>query len=72
MTVPRSGSLATRADLENATPAWVHWYNTTRLMHRLGRRPPAEAEAAYRTAQATVTPIGDSHDHPQPRAAQRR
>jgi putative transposase len=25
----------------------VHWYNTARLMHRLGRRPPAEAEAGY-------------------------
>jgi putative transposase len=25
----------------------VHWYNTGRLMHRLGRRPPAEAEAEY-------------------------
>jgi len=29
------------------TSAWVSWYNTSRLMHRLGRRPPAEAEAEY-------------------------
>lgn len=35
------------ADLEDTGSAWVHWYNTSRLMHRLGRRPPAEAEAAY-------------------------
>jgi transposase InsO family protein len=50
----RAGPLATLADLEDATSAWVHWYNTSRLMHRLGRRPPAEAEAAYYNAQATV------------------
>ena len=35
------------ADVELATAAWVHWYTTSRLMHRLGRRPPAEAEAEY-------------------------
>jgi len=43
----RTGPLRTHADVENITSAWVHWYNTSRLMHRLGRRPPAEAEAAY-------------------------
>jgi putative transposase len=43
----RRGPIATLADLEEITSAWVHWYNTTRLMHRLGRRPPAEAEADY-------------------------
>jgi putative transposase len=29
------------------TADWVHWYNHARLMHHLGRRPPAEAEADY-------------------------
>ena len=43
----RDGPLETLADLEEITSAWVHWYNTSRLMHRLGRRPPAEAEAEY-------------------------
>ena len=43
----RTGPLTTLAGLEDATSAWVHWYNTARLMHRLGRRPPAEAEAGY-------------------------
>ena len=43
----RDGPIATLADLEQATSAWVHWYNNQRLMHRLGRRPPAEAEAEY-------------------------
>jgi putative transposase len=43
----RSGPIDTLANLENMTSAWVGWYNQCRLMHRLGRRPPAEAEAKY-------------------------
>ena len=43
----RHGPLTTLADLEEITSAWVHWYNTDRLMHRLGRIPPAEAETDY-------------------------
>jgi putative transposase len=43
----RTGPIGTLAELEDITSAWVAWYNTSRLMHRLGRRPPAEAEAAY-------------------------
>ena len=43
----RNGPLETLADVEQITSAWVWWYNTSRLMHRLGRRPPAEAEAGY-------------------------
>ena len=43
----RAGPIRTLADLEEITSAWVHWYNTSRLMHRLGRRPPVEAEAEY-------------------------
>ena len=43
----RSGPIRTLADLEDITSAWVAWYNAHRLMHRLGRIPPAEAEAAY-------------------------
>src|ERR1022692_1513689 len=43
----RTGPIRTLAGLEDITSAWVHWYNTSRLMHRLGRKPPAEAEAGY-------------------------
>jgi putative transposase len=39
--------LPTLRAVETATANWVHWYNNRRLMHRLGRRPPAEAEAEY-------------------------
>jgi putative transposase len=44
---PFHTGLHTAANVEGATAAWVHWYNTARLMHRLGRRPPTEAEADY-------------------------
>jgi putative transposase len=44
---PFHTALHTATDVEQATAAWVHWYRTSRLMHRLGRRPPAEAEADY-------------------------
>lgn len=47
----REGPLRTLADVEKISSQWVHWYNTQRLMHRLGGRPPAEAEAAYWTGQ---------------------
>jgi len=41
-------SSAEKADLAaKAGAAWVHWYNTGRLMHRTGLRPPAEADAAW-------------------------
>ncbi|MFC0629520.1 IS3 family transposase, partial [Kribbella deserti] len=43
----RRGPLTSLSTVETITAAWVHWYNTTRLMHRLDRRPPAEAEANY-------------------------
>lgn len=43
----RRGPLQRLADVELLTADWVHWYNTDRLMHRLGRIPPIEYEAVY-------------------------
>jgi transposase InsO family protein len=43
----RRGPLHRLTDVEMLTAAWVHWYNTDRLMHRLGRIPPTEYEAIY-------------------------
>lgn len=57
----RHSPLATLADLEHATSTWVHWYNTQRLMHRLGRTPPAEAEANYYTQTNTATPAAHTN-----------
>ena len=47
----RDGPITALANLEKITAAWVHWYNTARLMHRLGLRPPAEADAGYWNSQ---------------------
>ena len=43
----RRGPLRNIGDVEEITADWVHWYNTSRLMHRLDRRPPVEYEADY-------------------------
>jgi putative transposase len=43
----RTGPLRRLADVEHVTAAWVAWYNESRLMHRLGRKPPVEYEADY-------------------------
>jgi putative transposase len=42
--------------VELLTADWVGWYNTSRLMHRLGRIPPAEYETAYYDQQADAQP----------------
>lgn len=47
----RTGPFRVLSDVEEATSSWVHWYNTSRLMHRLGRIPPLEYEAAYYASQ---------------------
>ena len=52
----RDGPLRRLADVEQITSAWVAWYNQSRLMHRLGRRPPVEHEADY-YAQLTEQPV---------------
>jgi putative transposase len=49
----RRGPLATRSDVEAITAEWVDWYNNHRLSHRLGRIPPAEAEARYHANRTT-------------------
>ena len=48
----RRGPLHRLADVELLTADWVHWYNTDRLMHRLGRIPPVEYEALYYATNA--------------------
>ncbi|OBY29321.1 transposase [Mycolicibacter kumamotonensis] len=48
----RRGPLHRLVDVEMLTADWVHWYNTSRLMHRLDRTPPIEYEQAYYAATA--------------------
>ena len=50
----RRGPLDRLTDVELLTADWVHWYNTSRLMHRLGRTPPVEYEAAHYAERATA------------------
>jgi putative transposase len=44
---PFHDGLDNALEVELATANWVHWYNTSRLMHRLGRKPPLETENEY-------------------------
>ena len=47
----RDGPVRALSDLEKITAAWVAWYNSDRLVRRLGLRPPAEADAEHRASQ---------------------
>lgn len=49
----RPGAWKTVADVELATPGWVHWHNTTRLHGYLLDAPPAEYEQAFYAAHRT-------------------
>ena len=57
----RRGPLSTLADVELITADYVAWYNQQRLMHRLGRVPPAEAEAQYYSERVTDQPAGSQN-----------
>lgn len=54
----RTGPLRRLADVEALTADWVGWYNQSRIMHRLGRKPPIEYEADY-YASLTQQVTGD-------------
>ena len=53
----RRGALTSLSSVEAITSDWIHWYNTSRLMHRLDRRPPAEAEADYYSQARDDQPV---------------
>lgn len=46
-----------RADVERETAAWVHWFNTTRIHHSIGKHSPVEFEEQYRHTLAAE--LGD-------------
>ena len=52
----RRGPLDRLVDVELLTADWVGWYNTSRLMHRLGRVPPIEYEATYYAQHLATQP----------------
>ena len=53
------GPWRTVEDVELATLAWVHWWNTTRLHSAIGNMPPAEFEAAHYAQQQPALKAGD-------------
>jgi putative transposase len=57
----RRGPLRTMSDVELTTADYVAWYNQSRLMHRLGRVPPTEAEAHYYSGHVTDQPAGSQN-----------
>ena len=57
----RCGPLRNLADVELITADYVSWYNQQRLMHRLGRIPPAEAEAEYYDQLDAGQPAGSQN-----------
>jgi putative transposase len=57
----RRGPLRNLADVELITADYVAWYNQQRLMHRLGRIPPAEAEARYYDQLDASQPAGSQN-----------
>jgi putative transposase len=52
--IRQNGPWRTVDDVELATLAWVHWFNTTRLHGTLGDIPPAEFEAHHYAQLATT------------------
>ena len=52
------GPWRTVDDVELATLAWVHWWNTTRLHSAIGDIPPIELEAAHYAQPQPATPAG--------------
>jgi transposase InsO family protein len=53
----RTRSWTGRAEVERETASWIHWYNTTRIHHSIGKRSPIQFEERYRHVSAT--PIGE-------------
>jgi putative transposase len=57
----RRGPLRNLGDVELVTAEYVSWFNQQRLMHRLRRVPPAEAEARYYAQTVTDQPAGSQN-----------
>lgn len=58
----RTGPVTSLAGLQDITSAWVHWYSTSRLMHRLGRRPRQKPKPSTTLTTTTATELPHSHN----------
>jgi putative transposase len=52
--IRRRGPWRNLEGVEFATPDWVGWFNTRRLLEPIGYVPPAEFEATYYRQAAAV------------------
>ena len=52
------GPWRTVEDVELATVAWVHWWNTARLHSSIGNVPPAEFEVAHYARDQSANEAG--------------
>ena len=50
----RRRSWTGRAEVEQETASWVHWFNTTRIHHSIGKRSPIEFEEHYRQTSSPL------------------
>jgi putative transposase len=51
----REHSWSGRAEVERETASWVHWFNTTRIHHSIGKQSPIDFEQQYRHTNLTQT-----------------
>lgn len=51
----RHRSWTGRAEVEAETASWVHWFNTTRIHHSIGKQSPVEFEENYRLTNPANT-----------------
>ncbi len=57
----RRGPLRNLGAVEIITADYIGWFNQQRLMHRLGRVPPVEAEARYYAENVTDQSAGSQN-----------
>jgi transposase InsO family protein len=50
----RRRSWSGHTELERETASWVHWYNTERIHHSIGKQSPIEYEDLYRLTNAPI------------------
>jgi putative transposase len=55
----RHRTWTSRAEVERETASWIHWYNTTRIHHSLGKRSPTEYERAFEHSYLADNPLAE-------------
>jgi putative transposase len=53
----RARSWSGAAELERETAGWIHWYNTTRINHSIGKQSPIEFEELHELTKPTADDV---------------